>query len=155
MELATSLEGTARGVLADVSPQDRLNFKVLVDRLTQRFEPEGQTATYQSQLQSRKRRRNESIPELVQDICRITPKAYPTADVQTRNALAVSSFISALANDAQQLFVYQKDPRTLEEAGKAALGFENFQAAVSKDSSYVRTQQAVKEPSTPPMWARE
>ena len=155
MELATSLEGTAWGVLADVSPQDRLNFKVLVDRLTQRFEPEGHTATYQSQLQSRKRRRNESIPELVQDICRITRKAYPTADVQTRNALAVTSFISALANDAQQLFMYQKDPRTLEEAGKAAHGFETFQAAVSKDSSYVRTQQAVKESSTPPMWARE
>ena len=106
-------------------------------------------------MQSCKRRQNESIPELVQDICRITWKAYPTPDVQTRNALAVSSFISALANDAQQLFVYQKDPRTLEEAGKAALGFETFQAAVSKDSSYVRTQQAVKELSTSPVRAHE
>ena len=66
MELATSLEGTARGVLADVSPQNCLNFQVPVDKFAQRSEPEGQTAKYQSQLQSRKRRRNESIPELVQ-----------------------------------------------------------------------------------------
>ena len=33
MELATNLDGTARGVLADVSPQNRLNFQVLVDKL--------------------------------------------------------------------------------------------------------------------------
>ena len=49
MELATSLEGVACGVLADVIPENRLNYKVLVDKLTQRFEPKGQTATYQSQ----------------------------------------------------------------------------------------------------------
>ena len=58
MELATNLEGVARGVLADVIPENRLNYKVLVDKLTQRFEPEGQTATYQSQFQSRRSRRN-------------------------------------------------------------------------------------------------
>ena len=155
MELATSLDGAARGVLADVTPQNRLNFQVLVDKLAQRFEPEGQTATYQSQLQSRKRRRNESIPELVQEISRITRKAYPAADSQTRDALAVSSFISALGNEAQQLFVYQKDPRTLEDAGKAALGYETFQAAVSKETSYVRTQHVVKDTGEPPAWARE
>ena len=136
--------------------ENRLNYKVLIDKLTQRFEPEGQTATYQSQLQSRKRRRNESIPELVQDISRITRKAYPAADTQTRNSLAVSSFIAALGNDAQQLFVYQKDPKTLEDAGKAALGFETFQAAVSKDNtSFVRTQKPVPEVTSPPQWVRE
>ena len=130
MELATNLEGAARGVLADVSLQDWLNFKVLVDRLTQRFQPKGQTVTYQSQLQSCKWHRNDSIPELVLDISRIKWKAYPIADIQTPNALAVSSFISALANN-EQLFVHQKDPLTIEEAGKASLRFETFQATVS------------------------
>ena len=152
MELATSLEGAPRGVLAEVSPQNRFNFQVLVDKFAQRFEPEAQTATYQSQLQSRKRRRNESIPELVQEISRITRKAYPAADSQTRDTLAVSSFISALGNEAQQLFLYQKDPRTLEDAGKAALGYETFQATVSKETSYVRM---VKDTGEPPAWACE
>ena len=155
MELATSLDGAARWVLADVTPQNRLNFQVLVEKLTQRFEPEEETATYQSQLQSRKRHRNESIPELVQEISRITRKAYPAADSQTHDALAVSSSISALGNEAQQLFVYQKDPRTLEDAGKAALGYEMFQAAVSKETSYVRTQHVVKDTGEPPAWAPE
>ena len=91
----------------------------------------------------------------MQAISRITRKAYPAADSQTRDALAVSSFIFALGNEAQQLFVYQKDPRTLEDAGKAALGYETFQAAVSKETSYVRTQHVVKDTGEPPVWACE
>ena len=76
MELATSLEGVARGVLADVSPEHRLNYKILVEKLMQRFEPDGQLAIYQSQLQHRRRRSNKTIPELAQEISRIARKAY-------------------------------------------------------------------------------
>ena len=118
MELATSLEGNARGVLADLKPEHQLDFKVLVDKLTQRFEPEGQP-----QLQNRKRKRNETIPELVQEISRLARKAYPAADEQTRSHMVISSFISALGNEAQELFVYQKDPQTLDETGRASTEF--------------------------------
>ena len=48
MELATSLEGTARSVLADLRPEHQLDFKSLIDKLTQRFEPEGQAGIYHS-----------------------------------------------------------------------------------------------------------
>ena len=156
MELATSLEGSARSILADLKPEHRLDFKSLIDKLTQRFEPEGQVGIYQSQLLSRKRKRNETIPELVQDISRLARKAYPAADEQTRSYMAVSSFISALGSEPQELFVYQKEPRTLEEAGKAALSFETFQAARGKESAYVRTQQLEKSSSNEvPQWARQ
>ena len=101
MELATSLEGNARAILADLSPDQQLNFEALVCKLTQRFEPEGQLRIYQSQLQSRKRKRSESIPELIQEISCLVRKAYPAAGEQTRSCMAVSSFISALGNEAQ------------------------------------------------------
>ena len=39
MELATSLVGQARGVLADMSEQDRLNYGALVQKLSLCFEP--------------------------------------------------------------------------------------------------------------------
>ena len=155
MELATSLEGNARGVLADLTPEHQLDFKVLVDKLTQRFEPEGQVGIYQSQLRNRKRKRNETIPELVQKISCLARKAYPAADEQTRSHMAISSFISALGNEAQELFVYQKDPQTLDEAGRSALSFETFQAARGKDTPYVRVQQPEKSSGGPPQWARE
>ena len=80
MELATSLKGNAHGVFADLKPEHQLDFKLLVDKLTQRFEPEGQVGIYQSQLRNRKRKRNETIPELVQEISCLAWKAYPAAD---------------------------------------------------------------------------
>ena len=155
MELATSLEGNARAILADLSPDQQLNFEALVGKLTQRFEPEGQLGIYQSQLQSRRRKRSDSIPELIQEISRLVRKAYPAADDQTRSYMAVSSFISALGNQAQELFVYQKDPKNLEEAGRAALSFETFRAARTKDAPSVRVQQSGNLSSDPPKWAQD
>ena len=128
MELATSLDGSARSVLADLTPEQQLDFQVLQDKLTQRFEPEGQLSIYQAQLQSRKRKRNETIPELIQEISHLVRKAYPAADEQTHSYMAVTSLIAALANDAQELFIYEKEPKNMDEAGRAALSFETFRA---------------------------
>ena len=155
MELATSLEGNARGVLADLSANKQLDFEALTNKLTQRYEPEGQLGVYQSQLHSRRRKRNESIPELVQDISHLVRKAYPAADEQTGSYMAVSSFITALANEAQELFVYQKEPKNLDEAGRAALSFETFRAARMKDVPIVRAQQMNDTPDAPPKWAKD
>ena len=155
MELATSQEGNARGVLADLTPEQQLDFNVLVSKLTQRFEPEGQLSIHQTQLRNRKHKRNETIPELLQEISRLVRKAYPAADEQTRSYMAVSSFISALGNEAQELFVYQKEPANLDEAGKAALSFETFQAGRSKDVAMVRMQQSENSSSEVPSWARD
>ena len=65
--------------------------------------------------------------------------------------MAVFSFTAALANDAEELFVYQKEPKILDEAGRAALNFETFRAARVKDVPMVRLQQA----DPVPLWARE
>ena len=153
MELATSLEGNACGVLADLTPEHQLD--LLVDKLTQRFEPAGQVGIYQSELRNRKRKRNETISDLVQEISRLARKAYPAADEQTRSHMAISSFISASGNEAQELFVYQNDPQTLDEAGRAALNFETFQAARWKDTPFEWVQQPEKSPGGPPQWPRE
>ena len=58
MELATSLVGQARGVLSDMSEQDRLDYGALVQKLSLRFEPVDLVGMYQSQLRSRKRKHN-------------------------------------------------------------------------------------------------
>ena len=55
----------------------------------------------------------------------------------------------------QELFVYQKEPANLDEAGKAALSFETFQAGRSKDVATVRMQQSENSSSEVPSWARD
>ena len=67
--------------------------------------------------------------------------------------MAVLSLISMLGNEAQKLFVYQKDPKNLEEAGWAALSFETFCAARAKDVPMVRAQHVENSSSDPVKWA--
>ena len=128
MELATSLSGTARAVLSDLKPAERLNFQSLVDKLTLRFEPKDLVGIYQAQLQSRRRKRNETIPELVQDINKLARQAFPTSDEGTRDSLAIHGCVKALADDQQELFVFRKDPKTVEEACRATMAYETFLA---------------------------
>ena len=49
--------------------------------------------------------------------------------------------------------MYQKDPKNLEEAGRAALSFETFRAARAKDVPMVRAQHVESSSSDPPKWA--
>ena len=76
MELATSLVGQACGVLSDMSEQDLLDYGALVQKLSLRFEPVNLIGMYQSQLRSRKRKHNESLPELAQEIGKLTDKSF-------------------------------------------------------------------------------
>ena len=140
MELATCLTGVARGILSDLDPKDRLDYEALKRKLTLRFEPEDLMGVYQSQLRIRRRKRNESIPELIQDISKLTRKAFPLADEETREYMSVSSFISALDNEQQELFVYQRDPKKLEEAGRAAMSYETFKLGRPRPDLQVRVQ---------------
>ena len=141
MELATSLVGSARGVLSDMKPEERLDFDALVKRLTMRFKPKDLTGVYQTQLRSYCRKRNQSVPELMQAINVLVRKAFPSADDETRSYMAVSSFVTALHDEAQELFVFQRDPKSIEEAGKAAMSYETFHASRQRESSgYVRAQ---------------
>ena len=110
----------------------RASFKSLVEKLTMRFEPKGLQSMYQKQLRVRRRKHKKSIPELVQEIGKLTRKSFPGSDEQTRDYMSVTSCLSALNNEVQEMFVYQKDPKTLEEAGTGALAFENFQASHPK-----------------------
>ena len=123
MELAASLVGQAQFVLSDVSSSERPDFTTPVRKLTLRLEPVDLVGMCQSQLHSQCRKCNESIPELVQDISKLTRKTCPSADEETHNYMSVTSLLTTLSNE-QQLFVYQRDPKRIE----AAMTFESFQA---------------------------
>ena len=86
----------------------------LEKKLTMRFEPKDLTGVYQNQLRGCKRKRNQSISELMQSVNVLVRKAFPSADDETRSYMAVSSFVTALDNEAQELFVFQQDPKTIE-----------------------------------------
>ena len=81
MYLAVSLRGNAQGVLGNLPGTDQRDYKALCIALEQRFAPTNQTELYRAQLRERKQKAVETLPELGQDIRRLTNLAYPTAAV--------------------------------------------------------------------------
>ena len=125
-ELATSLRGMAQGIVTDIEPEKRLDYNRLVTALTSRFEPENQANMYKSQLNSIFRKSGQTLPELGQEIRRVTRLAYPTAPIEIRDQLAKDSFVRAVSDPKIQLSIFQRDPKTIDDCIRFGLDYEAF-----------------------------
>ena len=126
LELATSLEGAARSVLADMEPHDRQSYDQLVNALLNRFEPRGQSDLYRCMLKRRVRGKGEPLTELAHDVKRLARKAYPCDASNLRDLQALDSFIDALVDSKMEWVVRQAKPRNLHDAVILALEYEAF-----------------------------
>ena len=126
IRLACCLRGSAQALLSDLTPEIRQNYDRLVNTLTTRFEPQNQCKIYKAQLKQRIRKRDEGLPELAQDIKLLTRMAYPSPFMDLRDTLSKDSFIEALNKAEMDLFIYQKERATIDDAVRLALKYESF-----------------------------
>lgn len=139
VRLACSLRGSARALLSDLNPEVRYDYERLVTTLTERFEPENQCEIYKAQMKQRIRKRDEPLPELAQDIKRLTRMAYPSAVLDLRDNLSTDCFIEALNDADMELFICQKEPERLEDAVRIALKYEAFSQSRRKRLTPAKT----------------
>ncbi|CAG2239410.1 unnamed protein product [Mytilus edulis] len=130
--LAVSLRGQAQGVLGNLTQESRQDFKELVKALEERFSPSNQTELYRTQLRERHQRAVETLPELGQDIRRLTNLAYATAPNEVRETLAKEQFIDSLIDSDMRLRIKQARPTDLNDAIRHAVELEAFNKAESK-----------------------
>ena len=107
-----------------------MTYKKLVLRLRSRFGSADHEERYQSVLQCRRRRQNESLGELAQDIRRLMMLSYPGDQSPIAESLAKEHFIVALEDPELELKVREREPRTLDSALKVAQRLEVFRTAV-------------------------
>ena len=88
LNLAVALRGQAQGVLGNLRGQLGQHYDVLVKSLEERFSPPNQTELYRTQLKERRQRATETLPELAQDIRRLTNLAYNTVPSDVKETLA-------------------------------------------------------------------
>lgn len=129
MHLAVSLRGQAQGVLGNLPEGEKCNYRLLCKALEERFLPTNQTELYRAQLRERRQKATETLPELGQEIRRLTNLAYPTAPVEVRETLAKEQFIDALRDRDMRLRVKQARPADLNDAVRHAVELDAFQAA--------------------------
>ena len=107
MYLAVALRGGAQAVLGNLPAASRKNFTELCKALEDRYAPANQMDLYRAQLKDRKQKASESVPELGQDVRRLTNLAYAKAPSDVRETLAMEYFIDALHSSDMRLRIKQ------------------------------------------------
>lgn len=107
-------------------------YDALCTALQQRFAPTNQTELYRAQLRGRKQKVVKSLPELRQDVRKLTNLAYPTATADLKEILAEEQFIDALRDPDMSLRIKQARPVDLNDAVRHAVELQAFQSADKK-----------------------
>ncbi|CAC5382339.1 unnamed protein product [Mytilus coruscus] len=122
--LASSLTGSARALLNEMTEGERHDFECLVTMLKSRFGSINRSEVFRAELQTRVRLRNESLPELAQAIKKLTRRAYPGTSPIVSDTLALDYFIDAITETDIRLRLREVGPKTIYEAENIAVRLE-------------------------------
>ncbi len=117
--LKIRLTGQAQIAFQRLPAETRGNFARAMAALKERFEPSIKKTRYQAELQTRRRRKNESWAELADKLRLLADKAYSDLEDRARERLALNTTI--LDNPQVAFGVRQRNPETLDAAVAATL----------------------------------
>ena len=100
---------------------------------------------YRVDLRCRRRKSNESLRELAQDVRRLMLLSYPGDQSPISENLTKEHFIVALEDPVLELKIREREPRTLDSALRVAQRFEVFRNTVKQHKQ--RMSRQVKEDS--------
>jgi len=141
--LRWSLTGCAAQLLWGT---EGLSYKQLVKKLRARFGAEGMEERFETELRCRRRKPNESLRELAQDIRKLMTLAYPEEKSRMAEHMARDYFLVALDDPELELKVREREPLTMDAAVKIAQRYEVFKDAVSRPSNtrYRNSRQVIE-----------
>ena len=113
--LATSLEGSAANVLGCMDSTKRHSLCSLVTALETRFGTTGQRELSHVKLRSRRRRKDEPLPELADDVERLSRLMYRDVPARLQDEQAKEQFIDALNDDDLRIRLMQHRPTSLHK----------------------------------------
>ena len=113
--LSTSIEGPALSMLANLSAEDRMDFPKLVAALENRLGAKHQQQQSRVLLNKMKRKKSESLQELVENIERRVRLAYPEATGDVQEALTMHHLTTAV-DERMRAELLRRKPRKLRDA---------------------------------------
>jgi hypothetical protein len=131
-QLKSSLVKDAGQVLWDSSPTSTGTFDQLVELLKTRYSGARQADKFRMELRARRRRSNESLSCLHQDIRRLIALAHPDLPAQTREVMATDYFVDSLDDPELILKIRERNPASLEEALRISLQLEAWAKDAAK-----------------------
>jgi hypothetical protein len=120
-QLKLSLTGQAMNILWEYTPVKLDTVDKVIQILMTRYGNTGLVERYRMELRTRRRQRNETLPQLLQDIQRLTSLAFPGPSNETTEIIARDAYIDALNDSTLAFKIREREPRDLEEAHKIAM----------------------------------
>jgi len=122
---------------------DGLSYAEMVEKLRNRYGSKGLELRYRNELRYRRRRKDESLRELCQDINRLIAYVFPGEHSAITDHLAQEAFLQALDSDlAYQILT--REPLNLDDAYRKAQQVEvsrqGIQAVETRDRPYASRQ---------------
>ena len=127
--LQWALKDRARQVLWDGPAGETQTFDDLATALRQRFGSDHQQEIHKIELDNRRRRPNESLSELMQDVRRLMVLGYPSEQGSMWESVAISAFLNALNDPHLALEVRKRSPASLDGAYRDAMLLDGYYKA--------------------------
>ena len=99
VRLVSSLTGPAANLLIGMTLGQLDNYNFLRARLSRRYDPPEREEAHRAELRARTSRRNESADEFAENIKNLAQRAYPSADQNMLDNLAVERFREGHGNE--------------------------------------------------------
>ena len=113
----------------------RHSYCSLVTALKTRFGTTGQWELSLVKIHNRRRRKGEPLPELAEDIERLSRLVYREVPSRLQDEHAKEQFIDALTDDYRRIRLVHARPTSLHEARRLAVELESYNMAVRQSPS--------------------
>lgn len=124
--LKASLEGNAASLLWELD--NDCSESQLLQRLQSRFGEVQQVEKYRAQLRARRRRKDESVQSLYQDVCTLLALSYPGESSHLGQLVARDAFLDCLGDPQMRVRILERDIESLEGAFSFVVKYESFLA---------------------------
>ena len=139
--LKVRLIGRAQTAFKRLPEEARGDYGRATAALRLRFEPPSQRTRYQAELQTRRKKRDETWADYADCLRLICYKAYPDLDDGAKETLALQAYLSRLTDPQVAFGVKQRTPRELNEAITATIELESYMPASANSVSSVEKQE--------------
>ena len=113
------LAEAALSYVETLAPEWTDTYRGISAALEERFGDAQLAEGFKSELRSRRRRTEESLPALAQDINRLVQRAYPGMEHQAMEELAIERFREAIPEHEQRMAVFRSKTETLKSCGNS------------------------------------
>ena len=140
--LTLRLKGPALRAFHAIPEAERNIFERAIEALQNRFSPVERQSVHRAALRARRRRPDEDLSELADDILLLVGRAYPGMGAEALDSLALEAFLDAIDPSLRRR-VRDNDPGTLNNALSRALVLDAYDEADRRSGSSQRSSRHV------------